>query len=155
MWYSKTPGRNATGYLQHRIGNVRRRLSGDTEKPVGSTLKQNLTPAVNFESSDGETSLTDDQYIFRKTWLKDFREPASQVKQFLDETFHRRRMEIMDKSKDLSFTTEWPALFYSPECVSITEFDLWMHFLEFWHERGITPILFCYINFNSNYFLLD
>jgi hypothetical protein len=122
VWYCTVPGRNATGYLQHRIGNVRRRLV--TPKPVVSKSSNTTT------STDESPALSEEQFQFRKIWLKDFREPASQVNTFLDETFQRRRTEILDKSQLISFTTEWPSLLYSPESVSSILFDIPQYLLE-------------------------
>lgn len=119
-WYTKSSGRHpATGYLEERLRNVRKRSLNFLEKNAGVLplkLKKTSTP-VNKAAGKKEPEFTDEEISKMIVWMKSNHSPVEKVKDFMRNT-QPKRAEWLQKNKSTTSLHEllntYPRLLDTP-----------------------------------------
>ncbi|XP_049333160.1 uncharacterized protein LOC111195806 isoform X2 [Astyanax mexicanus] len=114
-WYS--PGRNhrpATGFIEERLRNVRKRLRSGTSRP--SHVENNVISSLVLP----ETEISDERAEAMMEWLKNNIRPLSQVEEYMKQTaIHRAKWIREHGSKTMEeIKREYPRLLDTPGMIA-------------------------------------
>ncbi|XP_013390009.1 uncharacterized protein LOC106158524 isoform X1 [Lingula anatina] len=93
-WYCRgVGGKPATGFIEERLRNVRKRMNPEkSTKRLSSSGSPSLSASLTLEKATHSTS----DNIAKLAWLKHNHEPESQVKEYMKQTAHLRAIQIKE-----------------------------------------------------------